>query len=89
MSDDICSYLPGLEYPTFVNTWLQHLNQLGVLHVVADVLENIAVGDDSKGSEYNPNWHILLDVRQARFDGTSTLFMMSMAYSMATQSSTH
>lgn len=47
---------------------LEHLKQLGVVPVVADVLEDVAVRNDAEGAEDDHDWDVGLDVRQGGAD---------------------
>ena len=70
------AYLTILNDEALVNAWLQHLQHLVVLHVIADMLQNIAVGYDSQGSENNPDWDVNLDVRDGSFHDIPQLSKM-------------
>lgn len=66
-------YLFVLHDETLVNTRLEHFHHLGVIQIVADVFENIAIGDDAKGAENDPNGNVGFDVREGCADDVSKL----------------
>ena len=65
--------LSDLNNETVINTWLQHLEHLSILHVVANVLQDISVGNDAKGTEDDPDRDNNLDVRYSGFHHVSQL----------------
>ena len=73
------TYLSILDDKSLVDTWLQHLQHLVVLHVVANVFENISVRDDTEGPEDDPDWDVDLDVRDSRLHDISQLHGASMS----------
>lgn len=52
-----------LDHEAVVDTRLEHLEHLRVLHVVANVFKNVAVRDYTQGTEDDPNGNIDFDVR--------------------------
>lgn len=67
------TYVAVLNDETVVYTRLQHFEHLGVLHVVANMLQNIAVRNDTKGTEYDPDWYVDLNVRNGCFHDIARL----------------
>jgi hypothetical protein len=66
-------YLTVLDDKAVVDARLEHLQHLRVLHVVANVLQDVAVGDDAEPSEHNPDGDVDLDVRDGRLDDVADL----------------
>lgn len=63
-----------LDHEAVVNTWLEHFKHLPVLHVVAYVLKDVAVGYNAKGAKDDPDGDINLDVRDSSLNNVSYLF---------------
>lgn len=62
-----------LDDKTVVNTRLQHFEHLRVLHVIANVLKNISVGNNTQRAKNNPDWYVDFDVRYCRLQYVSKL----------------
>ena len=67
------AHLPVLDDETIVNTRLKHLQHLDVLHVVANVFQDVAVRDNTQRAEDDPDRDIDLDVRNGGFHNISQL----------------
>ena len=57
------AHLSILDDETIVDTRLQHLQHLRILHIVADVLQDIPVRDNAKCTEDHPDRNVDLDIR--------------------------
>ena len=68
--------LAVLDDETLVDTGLQHFQHLVVLHVVTDMLENVAVRDDTQCTEDDPNRDVDLDVGYRRLHDITQLQCM-------------
>ena len=62
-----------LDHEAVVDTRLEHLKHLRVLHVIADVFKDIAVGDYTQGTEDDPDGDVDLDVRDRGLHDISEL----------------
>jgi hypothetical protein len=62
-ADKIQSDVLLLDDESFVERRFHHLHHLGVLEVVNDVFEDVAVGDETQRSEDDHDGDFLLDVR--------------------------
>ena len=69
----ICTNLAILNDEAIVNTRLEHLKHLRVLHIIADVFKDVAVGDYTQGTEDDPDGDVDLDVRDSRLHDISQL----------------
>ena len=65
------TYILLLVHNCFVETGLEHFHHLLVLKVVYNVLENITVADESKGTENNHNGDICFDIGDCGSDSLS------------------
>lgn len=66
--------LSVLDDETIVDTWLEHLEHLGILHVVANVLQNVAIGDDAESTEDDPDGNVDLNVWDRSFHDITQLY---------------
>jgi hypothetical protein len=57
-----------LDHEGLVDTGFQHFEHLGILHVVADMLEDVAVGYYTESAKDYPDGNVDLDVRDGGFD---------------------
>ena len=62
------AYIAILDRECVLQTGLHHLKELRVVAVVADVVEDVLVGDDVESAEDNDDRDILPDVRDGRAD---------------------
>ena len=62
MVQNVSTNLAILNNEALVDTRFQHLQHLVVLHIVADVLQYVAVGDDPQCTEDDPDRDVDLDV---------------------------
>lgn len=69
------AYFSVLNNKAVVDTRFQHFQHLGilVLRVIADVLQDIMVGNNAQRTEDYPHWDVNLDVRNCRLHDTSRL----------------
>lgn len=57
----------------FVNTGLEHLQHLVILHVVTYVFEDVTIRDYTQGTEDDPDRNVDLDVRNGRLHDIAQL----------------
>src|SRR5947208_16404427 len=50
-SDEIKSDCLILDWESFVETWFQHFQHLSIVPIVANVIEDVFIGDDAKATE--------------------------------------
>ena len=67
------AHVAVLDDETVVNTRLEHLKHLQILHVIADVFQNIAVRDDAESTEDHPDGDVDLNVGKSCFHDISLL----------------
>ena len=68
LGDEIQSNFTVLDDETFLDTWLQHFQHRGIVPVIANVVENVLIGNHTKCSENNHNRNIGLHVGKSRSD---------------------
>ena len=71
------AHVAVLNDETVVNTRLKHFEHRRVVHVVTNMLQNIAVGDDTERAEDDPNGNVDLDIRNSRLDDVPGLLKFS------------
>lgn len=67
------AHLPVLDYETIVDARLEHLQHLDVLHIVANMFQDIAVRNDTQRAEDNPDGNIDLNIWNGGFHDISQL----------------
>ena len=71
------AHVTVLNDETVVDTRFEHLKHRRVVHVVANVFQDIAVRDDSERTEDDPNGNVDLDIRNSRLDDVPGLLKFS------------
>ena len=71
------AHVAVLNDETVVDTRFEHLKHRRVVHVVANVFQDIAVRDDTERTEDDPNRNVDLDIRNSRFDDVPRLLKFS------------
>jgi len=67
------TYITTLNWESVFQTRLHHFEQLGIVLVVTDVVENVAIWNNVEGSEDYYDWNVGSDVRDRRFDRLTRL----------------
>ena len=87
MSDvliELCgvAHVAVLNDETVVDTRLEQFKHLRVLHVVADVFQDISIRDDAQRSEKHPDRNVDFDIRYCGFNDVPGLIIFSFAHSI-------
>ena len=73
VADEVQSNLALLDDKTVVDTWLEQLEHLRVGALVADVVEDVTVGNDVQGEEEEQDGNVEIDVRDGGIDKIENL----------------
>lgn len=71
----LSAYIAILDRECVLQTGLHHLEELRVVAVVANVVEDVLVGDDVESAENDDNRDVLPDVRDGRADRLARLYV--------------